>query len=45
MAVPQNMFTRALIRLLFDKYGRYVNQEVLLDLHQDLTRFISRVEF
>jgi len=44
-AIPVQMPTRPLIRLLFNREGRYVNQETYLDLMQDLTHFIERVEF
>lgn len=37
--------TRPLIRLLIDNSGRYLNQEVYVDLMQNLTRFIERMEF
>jgi len=36
---------RPLIRLLFDSNGRFLNKETYVDLMQDLTRFIGRVEF
>jgi len=42
---PTEMPTRPLLRLLFDFQGRYVNRETYLDLMQDLTQFIVRVEF
>lgn len=44
-AVPTQMPTRPLVRLLFDKNRRYLNKELYIDLMQDLTRFIERVEF
>ena len=44
-AVPIRTPTRPLVRLLFNRDGRYVNQEQYVDLLQDLTRFILRVEF
>ncbi|GAB6172883.1 HD-GYP domain-containing protein [Paradesulfitobacterium aromaticivorans] len=45
VAVPLQMPTRPLIRLLFDSNGRFLNREIYVDLMQDLTRFIERVEF
>ena len=45
LAVPLHFPTRPLIRLLFDRNGRYINKEICVDLMQDLTYFISRVEF
>ncbi len=45
VAVPAQMPTRPLIRLLFDNNGRFLNKEIYVDLMQDLTRFIGRVEF
>jgi len=45
VAIPVQMPTRPLLRLLFDREGRYVNCETYIDLMQDLTRFIERVEF
>lgn len=44
-AVPLQMPTRPLIRLLFDNNGRFLNREIYVDLMQDLTRFIGRMEF
>ncbi|WP_242976085.1 hypothetical protein [Desulfosporosinus sp. FKB] len=44
-AIPLNMPTRPLLRLLFDKEGQYFNQTMYVDLMQDLTRFIRRLEF
>ncbi|TGE34507.1 HD-GYP domain-containing protein [Desulfosporosinus sp. Sb-LF] len=44
-AVPLKMPTRPLIRLLIDNNGRLLNKEIYVDLMQDLTRFIDRVEF
>jgi len=44
-AVPLQLPTRPLIRLLFDSNGRFLNKETYVDLMQDLTRFIERVEF
>ncbi|KJR46741.1 HD-hydrolase domain [Desulfosporosinus sp. I2] len=45
VAVPLQLPTRPLIRLLFDSNGRFLNKETYVDLMQDLTRFIRRVEF
>ena len=45
VAVPLQMPTRPLIRLLFDNNGRFHNREIYVDLMQDLTRFIERLEF
>ncbi|MHB8125236.1 MAG: HD-GYP domain-containing protein [Desulfitobacteriaceae bacterium] len=45
VAVPLQLPTRPLIRLLFDSNGRYLNKETYVDLMQDLTRFIGRVKF
>ncbi|WP_242966912.1 HD-GYP domain-containing protein [Desulfosporosinus sp. FKA] len=44
-AVPMQMPTRPLIRLLKDNKGRLINKEQYIDLMQDLTRFIGRIEF
>ena len=44
-AVPLQLPTRPLIRLLFDSNGRFLNKETYIDLMQDLTRFIGHVEF
>ena len=45
VAVPLQMPTRPLIRLLFDDNGRFFSGEIYVDLMHDLTRFIGRVEF
>ncbi len=45
VAVPLEMPTRPLIRLLFDNNRRLLNKEIYVNLMQDLTRFIGRVEF
>jgi len=45
VAIPVQMPTRPLLRLLFDREGSYVNCETYIDLMQDLTSFIERVEF
>jgi hypothetical protein len=45
VAVPIQLPTRPLIRLLFDNNGRFINKEIYVDLMQDLTRFIGSVEF
>ncbi|MDR3586181.1 MAG: HD-GYP domain-containing protein [Desulfosporosinus sp.] len=43
--IPSNFPTRPLIRILFDKYGNLVQDEIVVDLLRDLTRFISSVDF
>jgi len=45
VAIPTNFPTRPLIRILFDKYGNFIEEETIVDLLQDLTRFISSVDF
>lgn len=45
VAIPVQMPTRPLLRLLFDREGRYVNRAIYVDLMQDLTLFIERVRF
>lgn len=45
VAIPVQMPTRPLLRLLFDRAGRYINQATYVDLMQDLTRFIERANF
>ncbi|HVJ50057.1 HD-GYP domain-containing protein [Desulfitobacterium sp.] len=45
IAVPVQMPTRPLIRLLFDREGRRLNLDTYVDLMQNLTGFIERVEF
>lgn len=45
VAVPTQMPTRPLVRILFNSNGRFLNRETYVDLLQDLTRFIERVEF
>ncbi len=44
-AIPLNMPTRPLLRLLYDQEGQYFKQTMYVDLLQDLTRFIKRLEF
>lgn len=44
VAVPLQFPTRPLIRLLFNSNGSYLSKETYVDLMQDLTRFIGRVE-
>ncbi|WP_242833053.1 HD-GYP domain-containing protein [Desulfosporosinus acidiphilus] len=44
-AVPMQMPTRPLVRLLLDNKGRTINKTQYVDLMQDLTRFIGRVEY
>lgn len=45
ISVPDNNPTRPLIRILFDKWGNFVNDDKEVDLLEDLTRFINEVEF
>ena len=45
IAVPSNNPTRPLVRILFDEKGKYINYEKVIDLLQDLTRFVNEVEF
>ena len=45
VAVPIQMPTRPLVRLLFDSNGVFIHRETFVDLLQDLTRFIGRIEF
>ena len=45
VAIPTNFPTRPLIRILFDKCGNFTQEETIVDLLQDLTRFISSVDF
>jgi len=45
IAMPMQMPTRPLLRILFDCNGRFINREIYVDLMQDLTRFIERIEF
>lgn len=45
VAIPPNFPTRPLIRILFDKCGNLIQNETIIDLLQDLTRFISSVDF
>ncbi|KUO71796.1 MAG: hypothetical protein APF81_06760 [Desulfosporosinus sp. BRH_c37] len=45
VAVPTQMPTRPLVRILFDSNGRFLNRETYVDLLQELTRFIGRIEF
>lgn len=45
VAVPTKMSTRPLVHLLFNREGKFLNREIYVDLLQDLTRFIERVEF
>lgn len=44
-SVPTQLPTRPLIRVLFDSEGRFLNEETYINLMQDLTRFVERVEF
>lgn len=37
--------TRPLVRLLFDINGRFLNEEIYVDLFKDLSRYIQRLEF
>ncbi|WP_088188131.1 HD-GYP domain-containing protein [Desulfosporosinus sp. FKA] len=45
LAVPLHFPTRPLIRLLFDRNGGYINEEIYVDLMKNLTYFINHVEF
>jgi len=45
VAIPPNFPTRPLIRIFFDKYGNFTQEETIVDLLLDLTRFISTVDF
>jgi len=45
VAIPPNFPTRPLIRIFFDKYGNFIQDEMMVDLLQDLTRFIISVDF
>ncbi|MHB8127045.1 MAG: HD-GYP domain-containing protein [Desulfitobacteriaceae bacterium] len=45
ISVPDNNPTRPLVRILFDKWGNFVNDYVIVNLLQDLTSFINEVEF
>lgn len=45
IAVPFNYPTRPLVRLLFDEKGSFLTDYRVVDLLQDLTRFINEVEF
>lgn len=45
VAIPPNFPTRPLIRILVDKYGNLTQEETIVDLLLDLTRFISSVDF
>lgn len=44
LAVPKDLPTRPLVRILFDQFGNYVNSYTTIDLLEDLTRFINSVE-
>lgn len=45
IAVPLKMPTRPLIRLLFDRGGKFLNCDTYVDLMKDLTKFIVHTEF
>ncbi|SPF31826.1 C-di-GMP phosphodiesterase [Candidatus Desulfosporosinus infrequens] len=45
ITVPLRMPTRPLIRLLFDRGGKYLNCDTYVDLMKDLTQFVVGVEF
>lgn len=45
VTIPPNFPTRPLIRILFDKNGNFIKEETMVDLLQDLTRFIISVDF
>ena len=40
-----NYPSRPLVRILFDQYGKFVDEELFLDLLKDLTRFVQSVNF
>lgn len=46
VAVPVYCPSRPLVRILFDKYGKYLDKEVYIDLMKELTYFIksSRIQ-
>lgn len=45
VSVSTQLPTRPIVRILFDSNGRFLNDEFKIDLMQDLTRFIERVEY
>ncbi len=45
VSVSAQLPTRPIVRILFDSNGRFLNDEFKIDLMQDLTRFIERVEY
>lgn len=45
VAIPPSFPTRPLIRILFDKYGNFIQGGTIIDLLQDFTRFVSSVNF
>lgn len=40
-----NYPSRPLVRILFDQYGKFVDEELTCDLLKDLTRFVQSVNF
>lgn len=44
VSVTTQFPTRPLVRILFDSNGRFLNDEIKIDLMQDLTRFVERVK-
>ncbi|GAB6152101.1 HD-GYP domain-containing protein [Desulfosporosinus burensis] len=45
VGIHHNYPSRPLIRILFDKNGKFVNEELTCDLLKDLTRFVQSVSF
>jgi putative nucleotidyltransferase with HDIG domain len=45
IAVPRERPTRPLLRILFDKHGRYLDRVLELDLLKDSSRYITKIEF
>lgn len=43
--VRQNQPSRPLVRILFDKYGNYLQNNNICDLSHDLTKFVKSVDF
>lgn len=45
VSIPPNFPTRPLIRVIFDRYGNFISDATMVDLLQDLSRFIISVDF
>jgi len=45
VGIHQNHPSRPIIRILFDKFGNYMPDELICDLLEDLTRFVHAVDF